>query len=736
MNSAKELSKRIVDCLSKKSYRPLKRKQLALLLGITEDEYPEFKTTLKQLLSDGRVIRGRGNKYLLAGRSRAIVGLLTVRGTNYGFVKRGKGLGIIEIRKGGFGGAMQGDLVEVEIIEHSRCGSAQEGRVVNIVRTGKRQAVGTAVETRFGLYFIPLRGGVFPEVPLDEGKYKLVHGDLMTVEFLRDRAGQYRSRAIMKLGDGSDYSSTIDAVLTAFEIPVEISREAVVCAGETQNLSISFDDREDYRGLYTLTIDPPDAKDFDDALSIERLPNGYRLYVHIADVSAVVPRASVLDDDASKRGTSVYLPGFVVPMLPYQLSNGVCCLAPDSERRTKTVIIEYDDEGKRKNYSVVRSGICSDCRLDYETVQSFLFGEMESLGDIRADAAIRMLWKLASMLREERMNSGSIILDMPEVRVEVDPHGKPLKLTREIGTESHFLVEECMLAANCAIAELMLKNNIPAIFRVHDEPEADALESLKAMLRLFAVTVSKGQLRRADIGDIIEAVDGKPFGRVINLSILRSMKMAAYSEEVSEHYALAFKKYLHFTSPIRRYPDLFVHQQLDMYYFKSSPITGDVLVSDVALAASDKERNAQECERNLIQLKILEYLARYKGKEFDAVITGLKDFGVVVELTEFLLSAFIHIRDIGEEYFIVTDNGTKLVGQGGTVFRPGQSVKVRLKNVDIPRRRLELRFAGFPDKFEGESYSVFGVRGKKFKEKKKKARNHTKPKRHSRRRRR
>jgi len=687
-------AERILALMSRKNYRPLKRRQLALLLGRAEEgKYEAFKLTLKQLVASGHVVKGRGNKYDLAERARTVVGRLVMRGSNYGFVRRGDGLGMVEIERGGVGGAMHGDTVEVEITE-VQPGKPPRGRVVNIVSAGDRTAVGTIVETRYGLYFIPIRGGVFPEVPVVGDKKGLKHGDLVTVEFVRDRRKDFTARVVERLGDGAAYSSTLEAVLRAFEIPrafpAEITAEAARAASEPLDLK----GRKDFRPLPTVTIDPDDAKDYDDALSLERTPDGWRLYVHIADVSAAVKRGSPLDAEARKRGTSVYLPSFVVPMLPHQLSTDRCCLAPEEDRLAKTVVLDYDSDGVRRSAGVVRSVIRSNRRLTYREVQAFLDGK-GTLDDGKLERLVSDLDGLASKLRSRRVEAGSLLIDMPEVKVILDESGSPVDLVSEYGDRSHHLVEECMLEANRAVAEIMLSKGIEAIHRIHEEPDPLALENLRAILHSFGIPVSSGQLRRADLADVMEAASGKPFSRVVNLSVLRSMKLARYSAEPLGHYALAFDKYLHFTSPIRRYPDLFVHQQLDIHLFGvEQPPESDEPVGEIALRCSDAERNAQECERSLVQLKTLEYLKRFRGREFDAVITGVKEFGVIVELVDFLVDGLIHVTDRNGEYYVMDAGGTRLQGDGGTVLRAGQPVRVVLHDVDIPRRKLELRFAG------------------------------------------
>ncbi|MDZ7816595.1 MAG: RNB domain-containing ribonuclease [Planctomycetota bacterium] len=409
----KPLQQRILDAMSRDSYRPLKRRKLATLLGMIADQrdYAQFKLTLGQLVSQGLVVKKRGNKYELAERANTLVGLLTVRGTNYGFVNPQGRSGIVEIRRGDFGTAMHGDIVEVEITQVAGPETAAQGKVVNITRAGKRRTVGTAVKTRFGMFFIPIRGGVFPEVPIDavKGK-KLKHGELVTVEFIRERYDTYRASVVERLGHASEYSSTIEAILRAFEIPgafpSEVSREAKNAAQKP----VDEKGRKDYRELVTVTIDPDDAKDFDDAISIEQLKNGgTRLYVHIADVADVVPRGSVLDEESRRRATSVYLPGFVVPMLPHHISNERCCLRPQEDRPAKTVVLDYDASGNRTNYSVHRSmirwtnasTINRHCRRWREARQRYI-----PRTDRHVSMLLRAAWSLAGKAARQEDGQG------------------------------------------------------------------------------------------------------------------------------------------------------------------------------------------------------------------------------------------------------------------------------------------------------------------------------------------
>ncbi|GAB4152403.1 MAG: VacB/RNase II family 3'-5' exoribonuclease [Planctomycetota bacterium] len=710
------LANRIIEYMKSPGYRAVKRRHLGLILGLTagDEDYEEFKLTLSRLVSQGRVAKLRGNRFDLVERSSNIVGRLTIRGTNYGFVKREGGKGIVEIRRGNFGGAMHGDVVEVELLSVGGPDANPTGRVVKVVSSGDRMAVGTLIETREGFQFIPVRGGVYPEVPIDPvGSETLAHGDYVSVEFTKDRHGFPRGRVVEKLGNSSEYSSTIEAILRAFDVPGTFSPEAVEEADKIASMPLDIGGREDFTGLFTLTIDPEDAKDFDDALSIEQLEGGWRVYVHIADVSAAVPRGSLLDAVSRERGTSVYLPGFVVPMLPHSISNVRCCLSPGEPKLAKTVVLDYDLNGNRLDYRVVRSVVLSNRRLNYRQVLDLLSNPQGTAGaGEECDDTLRKLWAVASELRKKRFEQGSLLLDMPEVRITLDRAGKPVDLTAEYGDDAHSLVEEFMLEANRAVAELMLEKEIGAIHRIHDEPDDDMLANLKAVLTSFGVPVGR-QLRRSDLCDIIEAVADKPYARVVNLSILRSMKMALYSEKATGHYALAFDKYLHFTSPIRRYPDLFVHQQLDRHYFKCAPITDDPdPIEDVAMHCSDTERNASDCERNIVQLKTLEYLSRFKGQEFEGVVTGVKDFGIVVELTRFLVDGLLHVREMGDEYFSLSSDGVKMFGDGGSSYVPGQVVMVKLAGVDLPRRRLELHPAR---KVEQEPLTIDQLLGKKAK---------------------
>ncbi|MFA4985898.1 MAG: VacB/RNase II family 3'-5' exoribonuclease [Candidatus Brocadiia bacterium] len=688
------MKQRILDLMSKPGYRGLKQRQVALLLRIEDDRYEEFKLALRQLVSEGSVAKNRGNKYDLALRSKKIIGKLTVRGTNYGYVSRGP-LGIVEIRRGGFGGALHGDMVEVEITIPPFGGRLPEGRVVNIISVGERLAVGSVIESRSGMTFIPIRGGVWPEADiLSASVTDLAHGDLVTVEFVRDSYGQFGASVVERLGSGAEYSSTLEAILRAYEIASDFPSDVVEEASLANEAPLSIEGRTDFRSLTAITIDPEDAKDFDDALSLEELPDGWRLYVHIADVSSAVPPASALDVEARRRGTSVYLPGFVVPMLPHQLSNHRCCLSPNEDRLAKTAIMEFNADGTRRSSKLLRSVIHSAMRLDYGIVQRKLKGEIETVGVSEVDSLLEKLWALASKMRRLREDSGSLNLDMPEVVLRIDDNGVSTDLTREWGNESHFLVEECMLAANCAVAEIISDMGIPGIYRIHDEPDPLATANLRNLLVSFGLPVSQ-QLRRTDLADIVEKVKDEAYARVVNLAILRSMKMAVYRDTPGLHYALAFDRYLHFTSPIRRYPDLYVHQQLDARYFHCrAGVQEQEALADIALLCCDTERNADECERNMVQLKTLEYLSRYKGQEFAGVITAVKEFGVIVELVDFLVDGLIHVRELGNEYYLLNGDGVRLQGDFGSEYRPGQSVVVRLHDVDLPRRRLELRFVG------------------------------------------
>ncbi len=451
-------------------------------------------------------------------------------------------------------------------------------------------------------------------------------------------------------------------------------------------------DREDLRQQLVVTIDGSDAKDLDDAISVQRTASGYRVGVHIADVSFYVPEDSVLDKEARRRGTSVYLVDRVVPMLPERLSNGIASLNPGVPRLTLTAWVELDREGRRKDARIARTIIQSHRRLTYDYVNQLL------RDDDGVDRPLYQLLKTAeevrNLLYRNRMERGAVDFDLPEAKVLVDENGHPTEIVPRSRGVAESIIEELMLLANEAVAEKLTRHRLPGLFRVHDEPEGDKLEQFRELVGALGYRLPK-TLTPKSLQKLLTTVKGKPEERVINSALLRSMRQARYSPVNTGHFGLASPKYTHFTSPIRRYPDLWVHRVLTLHmrgaFLPAERRRLRQLADEVAESSSAREREAMEAERDSVEMKQAEYMRERIGDDYQAVISGVTNFGLFVELPN-LVEGLVRLEDLPREYWIFDPVRYRLTGErSGRIFQLGQAVEVVVAGVDVALRRIDFQ---------------------------------------------
>jgi ribonuclease R len=453
--------------------------------------------------------------------------------------------------------------------------------------------------------------------------------------------------------------------------------------------------REDVRGKFIVTIDPDDARDFDDAIDVEKIDNneGWRLGVHIADVSAYVTPDSALDREARRRGNSVYLPDRVIPMLPERLSNGVCSLNPDVDRLTHSVFIEFDKGGRAKNAHFARSVIRSAKRLTYK--QAYAILQSKPNGEL--SRRLHDAWELASLLRRKRFEQGSLDLDFPEVKVYVDENGKPIRLERVENDESHQLIEEFMLAANEAVARELRHRSIATIYRVHEDPDPEKLGEYREFILSFGYKV--GDLsHRKEVQRFLASIRGKPEEQALKIGLLKSLKRARYAAKPLGHYGLAKANYLHFTSPIRRYADLVVHRTLAE---QASPRRSKIDIGQIESLAdhiSDTERNAAEAEIESVRLKKLQFfqaqLEERNPQIFRAAIMDVRNYGLVVELPDALVTGVVHVSTLSDDFYRFDAAQRRLVGRRtNRRFKVGDEIRVFVARVDTFKRQIDFAIA-------------------------------------------
>ena len=738
-----ELEQRILQFVLRKNYQPIKARMIAQRMGFSKDETVEVRRTIKRMIRRGQLAYGAKHLVKPPGAAAAkgpsvagqrVVGVFQRTSKGFGFVRpkepfvetlatklaeepTGKPADIYIPAKRA-GDASTGDVVLVQLGKSRGGMPGPRGEIVEIIERQTNQFVGTYIELD-GSGYVQVDGTLFAQPILvgDPGAKGAQLDDKVVIEMIRfpspirDGEGVITKVLGPRGEPGVDTQSIIHEYNLADEFPEDVLEDA---RRQAEFFTEAIPEgRVDLTGETILTIDPKDARDFDDAISLERLDNGHwRLGVHIADVAHFVQPKTALDREAHGRATSVYLPDRVLPMLPEIISNSLASLQPDKTRYTKTAFIEFTEQGQRVAVDLCRAAIRSSKRLNYEQVDEFLADPVpwrKKLGAKVHDLLGRM-HELAMLLRRRRMANGSLQLDMPEVKVDLDGDGRVAGAHVVENTESHQIIEEFMLAANEAVAETLREKEIPFLRRIHESPEPRKMKVLTEFVTELGYKV--GNLEdRFELQRLLDMVQDKPERFAVNFATLRSLQRAVYSPEEEGHYALASECYCHFTSPIRRYPDLTVHRLVDAILDQRQPkqhLDELVVLGD---HCSDREKRAEAAERDLTKLKLLHYLAGRIGEEMDAVVTGVDSVGLFVQGIDLPAEGLVHADSLVDDFYSYDRPMHALVGRReGNVYRLGDRVRVVVARVDLDRRQLDLRLARLSD---GRSRS--GTRGAKTK---------------------
>jgi len=658
--------------------------QLAGLLRVRGRSQTNLRAALKALEKRGAVYKKKDN--YLARVDRALVRgefLATSRG--FGFVRpEGGGREDVFIPARYTQGAFGGDIVEISFKEKGKKGKP-EGQVVRLLKKGRETLLGVFRERLGKPYLAPFDFSA-EEIPLSStGKFSVSDG--VIVEADRDSLAV---RDVLGMPDDPGVDTRV--IIKRFGLETKFSAEASAEARKTPR-RISAQDiegRVDYRHWPTVTIDGETAQDFDDAVSIRKLPSGhYQLAVHIADVSHYVRPGSALDEEARSRATSVYFPGLTLPMLPEELSNDLCSLRPRRPRLTVTALLEIDPKGRVVGTQFHPSIIKTVERMTYTSVFKIFQGDDD---ERRKYAALvpdfMMMRELASILRARREDQGSLNFDLLEPEL-VYQEGRLLGIAAFETNEAHHLIEEFMVAANEVVARFLSEGERPALFRVHPSPARADLEELSVLLESFGLMLPKPEKTTSrDLQRVLKAVEGKPEEKIIQFHVLRALRMAAYEPENTGHYGLAKKDYTHFTSPIRRYPDLIVHRALKAALRRESGDIPDLPAR--ALHCSERERKADGAEKELVEWRIFRFLKAKLGEEFKGIIVDIAKAGVLVELEDYFVQGLIPFADLGGEYFYRRSKQLLVGRRSGRKFTMGQRVTVILAAVDPVLRRMTL----------------------------------------------
>jgi ribonuclease R len=679
-------------------------RDLVRRLGLDKRSRSELTDLLRRLTADGEVVQIRGGRVGLPSRMNLVVGRLTCNPAGYGFVvpETAKGRGDdVYVSAVNMKEALHGDRVVARI--ERRTPKGPEGRIIRVLERGLQRIVGRYEDDgRFGGHVVPFDKRVLHELFIPPGDNEGAQpGEMVSAEITRPPTATRNpsGRVLQVLGRLEDPGVDLKVVMAKYELPdafpPEVEEEAARIAREPGE--DEFRGRTDFRSWTTVTIDPETARDHDDAVAIERAASGHwRLAVHIADVAHYVQPGRLLDQEAYLRGTSVYFPDRVVPMLPHALSSNVCSLLEGKDRLTQSVVLELDARGQVRKAEFQDGVIRSAARLTYQQVQAVVDGDAEERR--RRAPLVRMLEDmdaLAKLMRKRRYERGSLDFDLPEPKLVLGASGEMTGIVAAERLDSMRLVEEFMLAANEAVAARLSKAGMPALFRIHEQPDPERVEEFAELVASFGYRVPAhlDAIRPQDFQLVLRQIEGKPEEKLISYLLLRTMKLARYHEENLGHFGLATEMYAHFTSPIRRYPDLVVHRALralrtDRQEQFSAELPADL--SEMGRHLSDMERRATEAERELVEWKKVRFMTDKLGEVYKGYVTGVQAFGLFVELEEIYVQGLVHVSSMTDDYYRFDERTHALKGENTRqVYRLGDEVEVQVVRVDLERRQID-----------------------------------------------
>ncbi len=698
----------ILKLLRTKASRPMKVSEMVKLFSIPATQRREFRSRLKEIAADGRLIKIRGGRYGLPDEMNLVTGILNAHHKGFGFVGQtkdhatDKGEKDIFISRGNMGDAMHLDLVTVRV-ESGRDWERPEGKVIRILKRNTQTLVGTFEKFGRDGWVIPMEDKYLHDIFVSAKntlKAKTGHVVSVDIETYPTRHQPPLGHVTEVLGFSDDPDVEINSILRKHGVFQDFPDKVMKAAKKISLSDIDDEERQRRRDLsdwMIFTIDGAKAKDFDDAVSIEKMGSGYRLGVHIADVSHFVEENSVLDKEAFQRATSIYFPDAVIPMLPFQLSNEICSLKPNEKRLTVTVLIDFDGNGKVVGRKLFNSIIQSKVRFTYSEVAQLLGkGDTKNTPE-EAIESLKTMHALSRILRKNRFETGSVDFNLPEPEVHMTAEGKVLKIVAAEHNIAHELIEEFMLAANQETAKFLFEKNVPAIHRIHERPDEDKIAEFNRFLLTFGLQLDHlHNVPSLDLQKLLIKIKGHVEERTLNSLLLRTMKKAVYSEKDPGHYCLGFKHYTHFTSPIRRYPDLITHRLIKTFLTKRKCSERErkrllPRIAEYAEQSSALEQKATQIEREINDLRRAQFMADKIGKIYSGLITSVTAFGFFVELVEVFVEGLVRISSITDDYYIFIETEYKLQGQRRhRTFKIGDTVKIRVASVDLAKRQISL----------------------------------------------
>lgn len=703
----------ILKFMEDDSYKPMDIQKLAEIFDISKQEYKTFKKAINTMIKEGIITRDEKERLAVTAKMGLVVGKLQLHQKGYGFVlPEEEGRKDVFIPKNYMGTAMNGDRVVAKIVKEDVEGKKCEGEIVQILERAINVIIGEYEDSRNFGFVIPDDKRMLQDIFISKkDRHKAKTGDIVKVEITKWPDGKKKpeGKIVEILGQKGDIGIDILSVIKRYALPEEFPDEVLSFANQIEEEipSKEIKRRTDYRDLRMVTIDGEDAKDLDDAVSIERLEGGlYRLGVHIADVTHYVRENNPLDKEALKRATSVYLVDRVIPMLPKKLSNGICSLNPQVDRLALSCLMTINSKGKVIEHEIHESVIRTNERMTYTDVTKILEGdeELSAKYDYLLDD-FKAMEELCRILNNARMKRGAIDFEFAESKIILDEKGKPIDIKPYERAIANRIIEEFMLICNETISEHFYWVGVPFIYRIHEEPDSEKLEKFKEFIFNLGYQINWGkEINPKSLASVIELVKGKDEETVVNTLLLRSMMQAKYSAEHEGHFGLAAEYYSHFTSPIRRYPDLQIHRII------KEVLNGKVdekrakklskIVAEAAKQSSEMERVAQEAEREVDDLKKAEYMKDRIGQEFEGIIGSVTSFGAFVELPN-TVEGLIHITDFKDDYYIFDEVRLNLVGERTKkVYKLGDRIKVVCSKVDMDNR--EVYFEILEDKYMKE----------------------------------
>ncbi|MFJ7745172.1 ribonuclease R [Peribacillus sp. NPDC097295] len=702
---------KLLTYMKDEAYKPLTVQELEEALKIEDSaDFKNFVKALVKMEEKGLVVRTRSNRYGLPQKMNLFRGKLTGHAKGFAFVtpEDNPGMDDIFIPPNETGTAMHGDIVMVRVSSETS-GSRQEGTVIRILERGIKQVVGTYSESKNFGFVIPDDKKIANDIFIPQhASHGAVEGHKVVVKLTSYPEGRVSAEGevIEILGHKNDPGVDILSVIHKYGLPMEFPEDVMEQANAVSDTikESEIGNRRDLRNEILVTIDGADAKDLDDAVGVTKLENGnYKLGVHIADVSHYVTEGSPIDKEALERGTSVYLVDRVIPMIPHRLSNGICSLNPQVDRFTLSCEMEITPDGEVVSHDIFESVIKTTERMTYGNVNKILVNKDEEQIE-RYESLVPMfqdMEQLAAILRKKRMNRGAIDFDFSEARVVVDEEGHPTDVVLRERSVAEKLIEEFMLAANETVAEHFNRLDVPFIYRIHEDPKPEKLQRFFEFITNFGYIVrgSANDVHPKALQEIIQAVAGKPEETVISTVMLRSMQQAKYDPESLGHFGLSAEFYTHFTSPIRRYPDLIVHRLIRTYLIEgkldeATKEKWNAILPDIADHTSKRERRSVDAERETDDLKKAEYMLDKIGEEYTGIIGSVTNFGMFVELPN-TIEGLVHVSFMTDDYYRFDERQLAMIGERtGKVFRIGDEIDIRVSNVNKEERAIDFEIIG------------------------------------------